>query len=387
MFVRQDTKGGEKSDIVLAGASIAGLFAAYHLARAGTPVHVYEAQAPFQPAERTLIVTPAFLRLLDFDAGDAVLHRTDTFELISRSSSARIHLSEPDVIIERARFMRRLAERAAAAGAYIHWGARLYMVHNHRPVPLVSLETGDGERMLPASCIIGADGVDSVVARDAGLDGYPRVSLLQARVELPADLPANVVRVWFAPDITRFFLWLIPESNHSAAAGLIADTQEQAERGLQWLIRTQNLQILERQEDAWVPLYPLTPGRPASTADGHIYLIGDAAGQVKVTTVGGVVAGMRGALALSRALSRGTSYARELTPLRRELYWHSFVRHMLDGFQDEDYDLLLRLLNRRAVQVLAKYDRDRLAQAVWRIFLAQPGWFLLGLRALSRSLQ
>lgn len=99
------------------------------------------------------------------------------------------------------------------------------------------------------------------------------------------------------------------------------------------------------------------------------------------------MAGMRGALALSRALSRGTPYARELASLRRELYWHSFVRHMLDGFQDEDYDLLLRLLNQRAVQVLAEYDRDRLAQAVWRIFLAQPGWFLLGLRALARSLR
>lgn len=387
MVILQDTKREEERDIVIAGASIAGLFAAYHLARAGIPVHVYEAQAPFQPAERTLIVTPAFLRLLSFDAGDAVLHRTDTFELISRSASARIHLSEPDVVIERARFMRRLAERAAAAGAHIHWGARLSMVHNHRPVPIISLEAGDSERMLPAPCIIGADGVNSVVARDAGLDGYPRVSLLQARVEQPADLPANVVRVWFAPDITRFFLWLIPESHHSAAAGLIADTQEQAERGLQWLIRTQNLQVLERQQEAWVPLFPLTMGRPASTADGHIYLIGDAAGQVKVTTVGGVVAGMRGALALSRALSRGTSYARELAPLRRELYWHSFVRHMLDSFRDEDYDLLLRLLNRRAVQVLAQYDRDRLAQAVWRIFLAQPGWFLLGLRALSRSLR
>lgn len=373
--------------MVIAGASIAGLFAAYHLARAGKPVHVYEAQAPFRPAQRTLIVTPAFLGLLDFDAGDAVLHRTDTFELISRSTSARIQLSEPDVIIERARFMRRLAERAQAAGAQVHWGARLNMVHNHRPVPVISLEEGDGERLLPTSCIIGADGVHSVVARDAGLDGWPRVFLLQARVERPADLPANVVRVWFAPDITRFFLWLIPESGHSAAAGLIADTKEEAERGLQWLLRAQDLQVIEQQEDAWVPLFPLTMGRPASTPDGHIYLIGDAAGQVKVTTVGGVVAGMRGALALSHALASGSSYARALRPLRAELFWHAFVRHMLDGFRDEDYDLLLRLLNQRAVQVLARYDRDRLAQAVWRIFLAQPGWFLLGLRALSRSLR
>jgi 2-polyprenyl-6-methoxyphenol hydroxylase-like FAD-dependent oxidoreductase len=65
------------------GASISGLFAAYHLARRGAPVRVFEAQAPFRPAERTLIVTPAWRQLLDFDPGEAVLHRVSAYELIS----------------------------------------------------------------------------------------------------------------------------------------------------------------------------------------------------------------------------------------------------------------------------------------------------------------
>lgn len=382
-----NVKGGENTSIAIAGASIAGLYTAYHLARAGKEVHVFEAQAPFQPAERTLIVTPAFLRLLDFDAGDAILHRTDTFELISRSASARIQLREPDVVLERSRFMRRLAEQAAAAGAHIHWGTRLRTVQNHRPVPLLELDMERGEHTLPAPCVIGADGVDSVVARGAGLDGYRRVALVQGRVRLPAGLPPNVVRVWFDRRVTSYFLWMIPESAQTAAVGLIADSLEQAEQGLQRLITAEGLELVARQEEAWVPLYPLSLSRPAATPDGHIYLVGDAAGQVKVTTVGGVVAGMRGALALARALSRGSTYAAELRPLRRELYWHAFVRHMLEGFRDEDYDLLLRLLNRKAVQVLGQYDRDCLARAVWRVFLAQPAWFLLGLRALTRGLR
>lgn len=377
----QDQKGEESLTVAIAGASIAGLFTAYHLARAGKRVDIYEAEAPFQPAERTLIVTPAFLRLLDFDAGGAILHRTDTFELISHAASARIQLSEPDIVLERACFMHTLAGRAASAGAHMHWGSRVHMVQNHRPNPLLELDTEHGERLQPAECVIGADGVDSVVARDAGLDGYPRAALLQARVRLPSDFPSNVVRVWFDRPISRYFLWLIPESSEYGAAGLIADDMGQAERGLQALLQREALEQVERQEEAWVPLHPLSLTRRQWTEDGHVFVVGDAAGQVKVTTVGGVVTGLRGGLALARALTRGTAYAGELRALRRELHLHALVRSMLNGFTDGDYDQLIRLLNPHVLSILSQYDRDRLVQAVWRIALAQPRWPVMGVRA------
>lgn len=378
----QYVKGGEEGPtIAVAGASIAGLFTAYRLARAGKEVHIFEAQAPFQPAERTLIVTPAFLRLLDFDAGEAILHRIEAFELISRAASARIQLCEPDIVLERSRFMHLLADRAAAAGVHMHWGARLRMVQNHRPQPLLSLEMGHRERNLPATCVIGADGVDSVVARDAGLDGYPRAALLQARVRLPRDLPPQVVRVWFDRAATRYFLWLIPESPDVGAAGLIADNMEQAEQGLRDLLRREGLEQVERQEEAWVSLHPFSFVRRQWAEDGHVYLVGDAAGQVKVTTVGGVVTGLRGALALARALTRGTNYADELRVLRWELHLHALVRGMLNGFTNADYDQLLQLLNPRVLSILRRYDRDRLVHAAWRIALAQPRWLMMGARA------
>lgn len=381
----QCVKGEESTSIAIVGASIAGLFTAYHLARAGQDAHVFEAQAPFQPAERTLIVTPTFLRLLDFDASEAILHRIEAFELISRAASARIQLSEPDIVLERSRFMRLLAGRAAAAGAHIHWGARLRTVQNHRPFPLLSLETEHGEHTLPAACVVGADGVDSVVARDAGLDGYPRAALRQDRVRLPRDFPPHVVRVWFDRAATRYFLWLIPESPDVGAAGLIADTMEQAEQGLRDLLQREKLEQVERQEEAWVSLHPFSFARRQWTEDGHVYLVGDAAGQVKVTTVGGVVTGLRGALALARALTRGTNYAGELRALRQELHLHALVRGMLNGFTDEDYDQLVHLLNPRVRAILRQYDRDRLMYAAWRIALAQPRWLMMGARALLRG--
>jgi flavin-dependent dehydrogenase len=113
--------------------------------------------------------------------------------------------------------------------------------------------------------------------------------------------------------------------------------------------------------------------------------MGDAAGQVKVTTVGGMVTGMRGAAAAARALLNGTSYRNELRPLRRELDAHALVRHVLDGFTDDDYDDLLRSLNRGAEDVLGRYHRDQLTQALWRLLPTQPRWLALGARAMIRS--
>jgi flavin-dependent dehydrogenase len=113
-------------------------------------------------------------------------------------------------------------------------------------------------------------------------------------------------------------------------------------------------------------------------------LTGDAAGQVKVTTVGGVVTGMRGARAAARSLVRGTSYPWELQPLQRELMAHAMMRYVLDRFTDDDYDELLGLLNPRGMRVLGTITRDEMTRVCWKLLLAQPRWLLVAAGALVR---
>jgi flavin-dependent dehydrogenase len=112
--------------------------------------------------------------------------------------------------------------------------------------------------------------------------------------------------------------------------------------------------------------------------------VGDNAGQVKVTTVGGVVTGMRGAAAAARAILKGTTYRDELRPLRRELSAHALVRYVLDGFTDDDYDQLLEMLNAKTMDVLGEYHRDQLVRLIWHLLSTEPRWLLLGARALGR---
>jgi flavin-dependent dehydrogenase len=123
-----------------------------------------------------------------------------------------------------------------------------------------------------------------------------------------------------------------------------------------------------------------------NVGEGRTFLVGDNAGQVEVTTVGGVVTGMRGAAAAARAILNGTSYRQELAPLRRELSAHALVRYVLDGFTDDDYDQLLEMLNDETLNVLGEYHRDQLVQLIWRLLSTEPRWLLLGARALGRRL-
>jgi flavin-dependent dehydrogenase len=372
----------DRRDVTVVGASVAGLFAAYHLARDGVPVRVYEAQAALDPPPRTLIVTSAWLRLLDFDAEETILNRTRVFELISRSASARIELREPDLVVERDAFVALLSRKVQETGGELVFGHRLERMENHRAAPVLRFSTERGGREIFAPQVLGADGVGSVVAEGTARDELERVALLQVRVPLPADQAPDTVRVWFDRASTRFFYWLIPESPQTGVAGLIADTTEQAEQALKRFLAMHNLVPITYQEDALVPLHPLRFGTDGASRDGRVVLVGDAAGQVKVTTVGGVVTGMRGGLAAARAILRGASYACEVRRLRRELNFHALVRRVLDGFTDEDYDRLLGLLNRKGQRVLCHYNRDELTRAIWRLLPAQPRWLLLGMRAL-----
>lgn len=370
--------------ITVIGASLAGLYAAAELARAGRPVQLFEAEPELRFAPRTLIVTAEFLRLLGVDPSPAVLNRIRTFELFSRSVSARIPLREPDLVVERSRLLALLARHAAACGAEIRPAVVLRDLFWDGFSPVLLLDTPGGCREVPTSTVVGADGIHSRVADRLGCNGHPRVGILQARVVRPADCPPDTVRVWFDRGSTRFFYWLIPEGREFAAFGLIADTLAQAKAALEAGLRAQALEPLEYQ-GAIVPLYPHLSSPCIRRGAATVYLAGDAAGQVKATTVGGVVAGLRGARAAVGAILRQDGHA-AWRALQRELVLHRLLRALLDRFTDADYDALLSHLNGRGRELLAAYNRDHLVRLLWKLPGAQARWAGLALRALARRL-
>ncbi len=364
------------------GGSAAGLFTASLLARQGVPVRVFERIESLEPAARTLIVTHRMRALLGRAAESSIVNEIRRFELFTDGRAATVALKQPDLIVERRALIQGLADDAQAAGATLELGRRFHALHpNGRGLILEVERCSDGSREeVHAGTIVGGDGASSCVARAAGWPALETVPLVQAIVQLPKDMPPDTARVWFVPQETPYFYWLIPESSTRGALGLIGEAGTETRKLLEQFLEKRKLDPIEFQ-GARIPVYTGWVPVKRQVGAGSVYLVGDAAGQVKVTTVGGIVTGFRGALGVAEAILNGGS-SRELRMLRRELDLHLLLRRSLHDFQQSDYSRLVDLLNAPAIQSLGEYSRDEAWRILWRICLRQPRLLLLGLRGL-----
>jgi digeranylgeranylglycerophospholipid reductase len=368
--------------IAVVGGSAAGLFAAALLAKRGADVRVLEGLDTIEPAERTLIVTHRMRDLLGGAADASVLNEIRRFEIFTDGRAAIIELHQPDLIIERRALIQGLAREAQSAGAKIELGRRFRTLHaNGRGLVVEVDRTADGGREeVRAGTVIGGDGAASRVARVAGWAPLETVPLMQAIVPLPKDMARDTVRVWFVPQDTPYFYWLIPESAERGALGVIGESGPETRRALERFLEKRKLDPIEFQ-GARIPVYRNWVPVRRQVGNGSVYLVGDAAAQVKVSTVGGTVTGFRGALGVAEAILNGGE-SRELRTLRRDLDLHLLLRRSLHNFEQKDYSHLVDLLNEPAKRSLGAYSRDEAWKVIWRLCLRQPRVLLLGLRGL-----
>ncbi|MGH9563647.1 MAG: FAD-dependent monooxygenase, partial [Terracidiphilus sp.] len=321
--------GTNPGEIAIVGGSAAGLYSANLLARAGAPVRVLESLDALEPAARTLIVTHRMREMLGKAAEASVLNEIRRFELFTDGRSATVCLKHPDLIIERRTLIQTLADAARQAGAKIELGRRFQSLHTNGRGLVVEVErSADGAREeVRAETVIGSDGATSRVARAAGWAPLETAPLMQAIVPLPKDMAPDTVRVWFIPQDTPYFYWLIPESRERGALGVIGETGSETRRRLEQFMEKRGFDAIAFQ-GARVPVYTSWIPVRRQLGNGAVYLVGDAAAQVKVSTVGGTVTGFRGALGVAQAILNGGE-DRELQKLRRELDWHLLVRRSL----------------------------------------------------------
>jgi flavin-dependent dehydrogenase len=218
------------------------------------------------------------------------------------------------------------------------------------------------------------------VARAAGWPPIETVPLVQAIVRLPKDQRPDTTRVWFVPDDTPYFYWLIPESPERGALGIIGEDGRDTKRCLTRFLEKKHLEPMEWQ-GARIPVYRGWVPVRRRVGNGEVYLVGDAAAQVKVSTVGGIVTGLRGALGVAHAILRKGGRT-ELVALRRELGTHWLIRRALHHFQQQDYSRLVDLLDASTREPLGEINRDESTRLLWNVVRRQPRLVLLGLRGL-----
>ena len=367
-------------EVIIVGGSAAGLFTAARVARGGRRVRVLESKPQFEPRPRTLIVTDHFRNQMGTSARESIINEIHRFELFTDGRSAQVALTKPDLIIERSRLIPALAREAQQAGAALSFDTRFLGIGPNARGLRLELESGGKNEELHADSVVGADGAASRVARTSGWPPIETVPLVQAIVRPPKDCPPDTTRVWFVPDDTPYFYWLIPESPERAALGVIGEHGSDTKRCFERFLEKKQLEPLEWQ-GARIPVYRGWVPVRRQIGNGEVYLVGDAAAQVKVSTVGGIVTGFRGALGVSQALLQNGK-SQELAALRRELGTHWLIRRALHHFEQKDYSQLVDLLDASTRQSLGEINRDESTRLLWNVVRRQPRLVLLGLRGL-----
>ena len=369
----------DASEVIVVGGSAAGFSTATHLANGGKAVRVLESRPDLDPVSRTLIVTAHFRGQVNGAGSASIVNEIRRLELFTDGRSAMISLKRPDLIIERSRLIRALRAEAEAAGARIEYNTRFLGLAANASGLRVEADRAGRRVELHARSLVGADGAVSRVARAAGWPPVETVPLVQALVRLPKDCPADTTRIWFIPDDTPYFYWLIPESPERAALGVIGEQGRDTKRAFDRFLEKKGFEPLEWQ-GARIPVYRQWVPIRRTVGNGEVYLVGDAAAQVKVTTVGGIVTGLRGARGVADAIL-GNSRS-ELRALRRELATHWLIRRALHYFGQEEYRQLVDVLNVSTRESLAEINRDEATRLLWNVVRRQPRLVLLGLRGL-----
>jgi digeranylgeranylglycerophospholipid reductase len=378
---QEEKRLGRNDDpVIVVGGSAAGFYTASKVAQGGKRVRVLESNGDLEPASRTLIVTNHFRNQLGASANESVLNEIRRFELFTDGRSAQVALSKPDLIIERAKLIPALARDARQSGAEISFATRFLGLSPNANGIHVQVESGGRREELRAKSVVGADGAASHVARMSGWAPIETVPLLQAIVRLPKDHQVDTTRVWFVPDDTPYFYWLIPESAERGALGVIGEDGHDTAKCLARFLEKKGMEPLEWQ-GARIPVYKRWVPVKRRLGKGDVYLVGDAAAQVKVSTVGGIVTGFRGAQAVAESILQ-IGRGRELLALRWELSTHWLLRRTMHHFRQEHYSRLVDLLNAATRETLSEVTRDESTRLLWNVLRRQPQLVLLGLRGL-----
>ena len=203
-------------------------------------------------------------------------------------------------VVDRRLFDRALACEALRAGAEMRLCSPVRGIRREGEESVLSLAGGEEIR---ASIVISAEGVRGRLARQAGIMP-PEVILSGAQVEVPFSVedPESVeLHLGAAPGL---FAWVIPTGEEAARIGLCARS-----RGWQHLQRFLGQEGMRERilgSATAINVGGLPLGPPARTVAEGLLVVGDAAGQVKPTSGGGIYPALVAAKVAGRVAAAAT---------------------------------------------------------------------------------
>lgn len=346
-------------DAIVVGGGPTGSHVARRLAEKGHTVLVLEKKVGVgEKVCCTGIVGQECVSTFDIDE-KVILRKANSAMLFSPSGNTlHLYREEPQAcILDRSAFDKFMAERAQHSGAEYNFNSRVIDVTIESDRASVTVSHHGKDVRIPAKAVVIASGFAP------GLNEWVRLGVLKdfvTGVQAEAETPGlNEAEVYFGDIAPGFFGWLVPTTLGMGRVGLMT-RQEPGPHLKKWLN-----QLAERGKitSADIKLsyggIPLKP--PACTYGERMIAVGDAAGQVKPTSGGGIYYGLLGAEiaadTLHQALADNDLSAGRLSryerawrkKLGRELRTGYWTRKIFERMSNRQIDHIFKIIKASSI--------------------------------------
>ncbi len=345
--------------IAIVGAGPSGSYLASMLAQNNKEVMLIEEHPEVgNPIQCTGILSSSSNALNTKIPENLVVNKIKRVELIAPNNESVIFkLKEPDLILDRKEFDKYLANKAVEDGVKLMLQHRFVDFKDSK----VQLRHKGEIKNYEVEALIGADGPNSQVAKSANIYGNRRFWIArQCRAKI--DNERDLFKVHFGNDIAPdFFGWVVPENEEIARVGIASEKNSEL-YFKNYLNKLGNPGIIDYQAGL-IPIYDPKPRR----SNNNVYLIGDAALQVKALSGGGIIKGMLAAEELNKALINNLNYEKLWRKrLGLDLALSLKIRNFLNKFSDKDYNKLIKAFNSEA---LTYFNREFPKKSLLKVML------------------
>lgn len=326
-------------DVIVAGGSISGLLAAREIAAGDLSVAVLEEDSEIGTPEHCGgVVSMSGIHNLGIVPDIKTIENSSIThaKIFSHSSCFEISAAKQKVIVlDRRAFDKQIAYQAQNKGAEIRVKCSMRSFGKQDDEYLVKTSEGD----LSCEYFVDARGVGSLISRN-------REGVLQsAQYEIYASwIEPDTIEVAFDSQLyPGFFAWIIPTGRARGKVG-VAGRRINAASALQYYLDSKGKHSVMRK--IYAPIWINGPLK--SFVTDRTIIVGDAAGQSKPTTAGGIYScGMAGVLA-GRALVNSAEQSNSDRKEKQLLLLKYYESKWLSMFKAEfDKMLLVRRLFER----------------------------------------
>ncbi len=380
--------------INIIGAGPVGLHAATRLSEEGFETTVFEEHNTIgRPVQCAGLVSKAGLQELEIKPGESLVNQVKGVKMFSpNGQSITVEKQEPVAhVLDRYLFDQMLYKKAKRLGIEIRTGSKLIDLRakpseKNQPEKQASslfMQTKGRGELLKSQITVGADGPHSVVRHSIFPKMFEKEFVHGYQIRAEGQFDPNFVEMHFGSFAPGFFAWVIPESSRTARIGLGVKLGENAAEKMQEFL--QKRQVYGRALSKSSALIPIAKP-PKQISQGTVLLVGDAAGQTKATTGGGLVFGLKAAKACAETIANHLKhkkpledYSKNLQEINKELSLHWKIYSYIQSIPPQKLDALLEKAKKTGIEEFLSKEgnMDKPSKFMKKMLFKPKMWGLL----------